>query len=67
MLVFVAICGIVAVRDVIIEVFCKSRGCNNYGFLHLDCHAFSLKKLSAKIISFRTGRFNLALFITALI
>ena len=27
--------------------FCKSRSCNCYGFLHLDCHESSLNKLSA--------------------
>ena len=27
--------------------FCKSSGCNCYSFLHLDCHEFSLNKLSA--------------------
>ena len=31
----------------------KSSGCNFYGFLHLDCHEFSLNKLSAKNISLR--------------
>ena len=25
-------------------IFCKSRGCNLYGFLHLDCHEFDISK-----------------------
>ena len=38
--------------------FCKSSGCNCYGFLNLHCY---------KIINFRITRFKLALFITALL
>ena len=32
--------------------FCKSSGCNFYGFLHLDCHEYSLNKSSAKYYRF---------------
>ena len=32
--------------------FFKSTSCNCYGFLHLDCHEFSLDKLSAKNYKF---------------
>ena len=39
-------------------VFCKYRACNLYGFLHLDCHEFSLNELNAKIIGFRTSIFK---------
>ena len=37
-----------------------------YDFLHLDCYEFKFSKLSAKIITFRTARFKLALFVTVL-
>ena len=30
----------------------KSSVCNYYGFLHLDCHEFSLNKLSEKSYKF---------------
>ena len=40
--------------------FRKSRGCNCYDFLHLDCQEFSIKKLSEKIIRFLPDRFKLA-------
>ena len=32
--------------------FCKSSGCNCYGFLHLNCHAFRFNKLSSKNYKF---------------
>ena len=39
-------------RDAITGVFCKSSGCNWYGFLYLDCHEFSLNILKAKNYKF---------------